>query len=286
MLARKGIAPTAVSCAAALIFSVPAPSVASDASPGPPPAPGPSPDGALNVVEYNICGAMCEEEWRGRNRPGPDEVGHVRDVIVDAGAHLVVLNEICHSQLERLQPLLAESGHPMQGAFHPQRTDDRCPTGGPEGDGFGDAILSTGPVEEAEVHLFPGEGERRGVLCLPTTVGARLTVCAVHLETGDGNQEQFDDVVGEMRRRLTSETVVLAGDFNREPDQMRPLTDPAAGGPFADVDAEQNRATHYKRRIDYILLDRRAFPSYQAEVHETPWSDHRVLVARTQQPTP
>jgi endonuclease/exonuclease/phosphatase family metal-dependent hydrolase len=73
----------------------------------------------------------------------------------------------------------------MRSAFHAQRTADRrCPPH--EGTrSFGDAVLSSGPVDGTEVHLLPNRPsgrERRSLVCLRTAHhGTRLLACGLHL---------------------------------------------------------------------------------------------------------
>lgn len=231
----------------------------------------------VRFLQFNICGAICHHGEV--DAPGADVVEHVRDVVVQARADVVVLNEVCGAQLARLRRLLEGSGRPMSGAFHAQREDTRC------GGGFGDAVLSAGPTGPAQVHRLPNHpsgGERRSLLCVPTVVGSRVLACGLHLVAAapEWNRRQLEAVTREVRRRSRWVTVVVAGDFNVVPSGMGGLTDGRRGGFLDDVDGARQRATHFGRKIDYILLDGRAFRDLAADVRTSGWSDHRILVGR------
>lgn len=222
-------------------------------------------DAEIRVVSFNICGAICNQ-----GRVG-GLVDHVRDVLVGHRAHLAVLNEICWPQYQRLRKLLADSAHRMEGSFHAQREDRRCPGG------FGDAVLTRGAAGRAEVIRLPNRGERRSILCVPTHVHRRVTVCGLHLTAGNRelNARQWRKVVEWAGRLMRDTDLVLAGDFNRDPPQMGALRssthDAGAGG---DED------THGNRRIDFVLFERDAFGWAWADVRGSRFSDHRIVLAR------
>jgi endonuclease/exonuclease/phosphatase family metal-dependent hydrolase len=222
-------------------------------------------DADLRVVSFNICGAICN-----KGRTG-GLVEHVRDVLVGSDAHVAILNEVCRPQYERLRRLLTASGHPMNGAFHAQREDRRCPGG------FGDAVLTTGDAGEAEVIRLPNRSEKRSILCVPSDVHRRLTLCGLHLVAADKqwNARQWREVVDHAGRIMGDSTLVLAGDFNRDPGQMDALNDR-----MHDAGAGRGEHTHGRRRIDFVLLEKPAFHDVRADVRWSKYSDHRIVLAR------
>jgi endonuclease/exonuclease/phosphatase family metal-dependent hydrolase len=240
-------------------------------------------DERLRILQFNLCGSICNRGVVDRPGAANDVVEHVHWLTVEHRAHLLILNEVCEAQFLRIRRLLARSNRPMRGVFHAQRSADRrCPPVGGQRT-FGDAVLSVGPAGLPRVFPLPNRpsgGERRAVLCLPTTVGRRLLVCGLHLVAADPvwNRRQLAQVSRIVRREARSRTLIVAGDFNNDPWDLAPLTDRRRGGPFTDVDFRDNQPTHAGRKIDYILVDDRRFDVVAGWVHSSPYSDHRVLV--------
>lgn len=240
----------------------------------------------LRFLAFNMCGGICNDGTVDRPGPDNDVVEHVASTLSGFRPHVAVLNEICGAQHHRLVRLLERAGYPMRSAFHAQRTADRrCPPH----DGFrsfGDAVLSSGPVDRTEVHRLPNRPsgrERRSLLCLRTTHhGTRFLACGLHLVALDPewHARQLDKTVWFVRQRSTYIPVMLAGDFNARPHELGRVTNPGQGGFHTDVDHVDHEPTFYRRKIDYIFLPNGRFRDLSGEAHTSRWSDHRILMGR------
>ncbi|MGH9002670.1 MAG: endonuclease/exonuclease/phosphatase family protein [Acidimicrobiia bacterium] len=247
-------------------------------------APARAAEPVVRFLTYNICGGICNDGTV--ERPGPDNdlVEHVASLLAGERPHLAVLNEICGAQHARLVQVLEARGVPMRSAFHAQRTDGRCPAH--EGvHSFGDAVLSSGPVDRTEVHLStrPSGRERRSLLCLRTTHHGRpLLACGLHLVARDSgwHARQLDETVRFVRERSPELPVVLAGDFNARPSELGRLSDGAEGGFHTDIDHADDEPTHAGEKIDYVFLPDGHFRGLSGEVRPTRWSDHDMLLGQ------
>ncbi|MGH9040460.1 MAG: endonuclease/exonuclease/phosphatase family protein [Acidimicrobiia bacterium] len=237
----------------------------------------------VRFVAFNLCGALCNHGTVDRPGSDNDVVDHVASLLTGERPHVVILNEVCNAQHARLVQVLEGRGFPMRGAFHAQRTDSRCPAH--EGRRlFGDTVLSSGPVEGHEVKRLsnrPSGGERRSLLCLRTTIhGRRLLACGLHLVARDPHwhARQVDETVRFVRERSKEIPVVVAGDFNAGPHELRRLTDSAQGGFHTDVDHADDQPTHGGKKIDYFFVPDSRFHDLSGRVRSSRWSDHRILL--------
>lgn len=237
----------------------------------------------VRFVAFNLCGAICNHGTVDRPGANNDVVEHVASLLTGERPHVAVLNEICGAQHARLLKVLEQRGYPMRGAFHAQRSDGRCPTHGGQRL-FGDTVLSTGPVERDEVHRLsnrPSGPERRSLLCLRTSHHGRpLLACGLHLVARDPHwhARQLDETVRFVRDRSKELPVVVAGDFNARPRELRRLTDSADGGFHTDVDHADDQPTHGGQKIDYVFVPDSDFRDLSGEVRSSRWSDHRILL--------
>jgi endonuclease/exonuclease/phosphatase family metal-dependent hydrolase len=229
--------------------------------------------GALRVMQFNICGAIC-------NHGGNGVVEHVRDKIVGFRPAIVTLNEICAGQFSRLKSMLGGGAWKMSGVFRPQRHDGRCPGGG-----FGDAVLTAGSVGRTEVLPIPNLGpEHRAVLCLRTSAGGPVLACTLHLVTGKGkkgSREKYLQSAAAARAlnaRAARGAVIVGGDFNLVPGQMGSLLNTGRGGRFFDIDP-QGTGTH-GRKIDYVLFSRAHFSNPSGGPQGSKYSDHKALLGQ------
>lgn len=235
-------------------------------------------DGSVRVMQYNVCGAICNKGVVSRAGNNNDVVEDIRTRIVAARPHLVMLHEVCVGQFRRLQSLLKGGAWKMGGAFRAQRFDGRCKGG------FGDAVLTAGRVGGTEVVQLPDHGsEDRAVLCLSTDAQGAVLACSLHLVTGKnkGRSERFAQLAAVARAfnaRAAHRAVIVAGDFNTTPGGMGALTNPARGGRFFDVDPQ--KAATRGNKIDYVLFDRNHFSSPSGGPATSKFSDHRVLTGQ------
>jgi hypothetical protein len=235
-------------------------------------------DGAVRVMQYNVCGAICNKGVVSKAGNDNDVVDDIRNRIVAARPHLVMLHEVCIGQFRRLQGLLKGGAWKMGGAFRAQRSDGRCKGG------FGDAVLTAGRVGRTEVVQLPDHGsEDRAVLCLNTDAQGAVLACSLHLVTGKnkGRGErlaQLATVARAFNARAGHRAVIVAGDFNTTPGGMGALIEPARGGRFFDVDPQ--KAATRGTKIDYVLFDRNHFSSPSGGPSSSKFSDHRVLTGQ------
>jgi hypothetical protein len=235
-------------------------------------------DGTVRVMQYNICGAICNDGVVAKAGSNNDVVEDVRNRILASRPHLVMLNEVCVGQFGRIKDLLRGSAWPMNGAFRAQRKDGRCKGG------FGDAVLTAGRVRGTEVVQLPDRGsEDRAVLCLNTDAHGAVLACSLHLVTGKHNGrrerlEQLAKVARVFNARAGHRAVIVGGDFNTTPSGMGALTNPARGGRFFDVDPQ--KAPTRGTKIDYVLFDRKHFSNPSGGPVKSKFSDHRLLTGR------
>lgn len=230
----------------------------------------------VRVLDYNFCGAICNKGVV--NRPGNDNdvAEDVRNRIVAFRPHLVMLQEACLGQFERIRSLLKGSSWRMDGVFRAQRQDGRCQGGS----GFGDAVLTAGHVGSREVLDLPDlGGENRAVLCLNTDAHGAVLACALHLVTGHGGAGrrehtlQLHSAARQLNNKAAGRAVIVGGDWNATPGKMGPLLGP--GGRFFDVDPQ--KAPTRGTKIDYIGFSRTHFASPSGGPVHSKWSDHRIL---------
>lgn len=234
----------------------------------------------VRVMQYNVCGSICNKGVVSRAGSNNDVVEDVRNRILAARPHIVMLHEVCVGQFERLKDVLSDSSWAMGGVFRAQRNDGRCKGGS----GFGDAVLTAGYVGDRVVVQLPDRGsEDRAVICLETNAGGPVLACSLHLVTGrhKGRRErlqQLATVAREFNRRADDRAVILGGDFNTTPGGMGALLNSSRGGEFFDVDP--GKAPTRGSKIDYVLFSRDHFSGPSGGPQRSRFSDHRVLVGR------
>lgn len=231
----------------------------------------------IRVMQYNICGAICNHGVVARPGPSNDVVDDVRNRIVGFRPHIVMLHETCAGQFDQLKNLLRSSGWPMNGVFRKQRNDGRCKGGL----GFGDAVLTAGHMGATEVLQLPDRGgEDRAVLCLNTNAGGPVLACTLHLVTGKHGQwerqAQLNAAARALNGRAAGRAVIVGGDFNTTPGGMGAFLNPANGGQFFDVDPE--KAPTRGTKIDYVLFSRKHHAGPSGGPLGTRFSDHRILL--------
>lgn len=236
--------------------------------------------GRLRVMSYNFCGAICNKGVVAKPGASNDVVEDIRHRVAAFRPHLLMLQEACEGQVDRLKSLLQGSAWPMGGVFRAQRSDGRCQGGSR---GFGDAVLTAGHVGSREVLDLPDRGkENRAILCLNTHAQGPVLACALHLVTGKGAPGQ-DELSQQLRAaarmlngRAASRAVITGGDFNVSPGRMGDLLDSGRGGRFFDIDPE--KAGTRGNKIDDVLFSRRHFSGPSGGPVRSRYSDHKVLL--------
>jgi len=231
----------------------------------------------VRVMQYNVCGAICNGGVVAKPGRDNDVVEDVRNRIVAARPHIVTLNEVCNGQFARLKNVLQGSHWPMDGVFRKQRNDGRCK----DGSGFGDAVLTAGPVGRTEVLQLPDRGsEDRAIICVHTYAHGPVLACALHLVTGqNGTQERLEQLAAAakaLNRKAAERAVIVGGDFNTVPSGMGALLDRRRGGRFFDVDPQREGTRGNK--IDYVLFSRGHFSNPSGGPVWSRFSDHKVLI--------
>lgn len=229
-------------------------------------------------MQYNVCGSACNDGDVG------SLVDALRDIVVEVDPDVVLLNEICLAQADRLWEELQLRGFPASAAFAATAGVSRCP-GEPGHRWYGNAIVSKGAgMGEPQVLPLPNRpraAEQRSILSMQSALhGHAVWVSATHLvprRNRELNDRQIAEVL-RIQRELAAQggPVVFGGDFNATP---RLLSKAASGGDaFVELDHRASAATFGLRKIDYIFLDKKHFSPIEAAVERrTRLSDHRCL---------
>ncbi|MFC5724946.1 endonuclease/exonuclease/phosphatase family protein [Streptomyces gamaensis] len=173
------------------------------------------------VWEWNVAGDAMNH-----NSTTNGMVGAAARSIQNRGADFVALNELCASQYRALVDSLRTAGWP-EDSTNFARFEGAYPAGkaacGGEEEGI--AIFSKRPLGPADRFTLPDDGQRekRKLLCAPLKDKSHMRFCATHLTFVDAFRKPQGDYV---RDRLDDyyakgDTVVVAGDFNMQPDWGR-----------------------------------------------------------------
>lgn len=247
------------------------------------------------VATWNMCGVRqwnCEDTGS-----GPQKVRALKELATDAGARVVMLQEVCARDLATARTELGPAWH---SAFKAYRSVDaqghgtavRCGADG-RGDA-GIAILASSAlshVSEPSVRQS-ATGLHRGILCA-TATAAHLRVCNAHLSLPGADAarpelEFRDDQLASLVDAADGRTV-FGGDLNSAP--------PSAGDPgrwiwphdayrrYRECDqrsasSRAGRPTHRTgHKVDYLFT---ALPRAGCSVRDTGRSDHSALVLRVE----
>ncbi|MFD0558907.1 endonuclease/exonuclease/phosphatase family metal-dependent hydrolase [Stackebrandtia endophytica] len=181
-------------------------------------------------------------------------VAAVTASIRNRDADFVAFNEMCRQQYNAIIGELRAAGWPQDSTnfarFGAVRSDV-C-----DGQDFGNAIFSRDPLGNAERLPLPDDGSvaDHTVLCAPLQVQPTVRFCTTHITTSneviDGvkaNQRQLDAANVHMEDyHRAGETVIIAGDFNAQPNYGR-----MNGWYSANLDTPNNSDnTGYYRELD------------------------------------
>jgi endonuclease/exonuclease/phosphatase (EEP) superfamily protein YafD len=223
-----------------------------------------APGASTTYLQLNVCGNVC-------NHGGVAVVGNLSRAIAADRPFAVTLNEVCENQYDRLRALSPS----YRGRFDP--TGPVCGNG----TRYGNAVL----VRASGVDFVgswplpdPSGGETRRLMC----VGTRsVVVCVTHVSYEPADVGPQILTVADLVRGLgTARPVILGGDFNTDPNDLRlnllsrKGDDPGSGGTFG------------QRRIDYVFASGDRTSGLRARVTDPVGglSDHRALLATAVSP--
>ncbi len=232
----------------------------------------------LRFLEFNMCGSACNKG---------DVIGVVNELgesIVEYRPDVVLLNEACLGQADRLWDQLNLKGYRMSACFGATTGTSRCP--GADGERwYGNAVFTRGAGIGAPEMLAlpnrPAAAEQRSIISMAADLqGVRALVSATHLAPRRKDQEYNRLQITEVSRihnarAALGNVVAFGGDFNATPDQLQEIYVP--GGRFQEIDHADNEATYSRRKIDFIFLNVEKFSGLAGETTTSKFSDHRHL---------
>jgi endonuclease/exonuclease/phosphatase family metal-dependent hydrolase len=222
---------------------------------------------SVKVMSYNIQGHAA----RGR----PDHLPKLAEVIAAVKPDVVGLQEVhfrTHVGPDHQSERLAE----MTGLRHHFGRS----TGMAGGD-YGNAILTSGTIDQAFVYPLPGSGEPRSVLQADISLGGlQLSFYVTHLAAWGrllrlARMRQVAEL-GDIIAR-GSRPHVLVGDFNVPPaaDELKTLLSHGHLRPCGDVKEATFPMT--RQRLDYVFCDPR-WELVSSDVVRRGPSDHWAIV--------
>lgn len=242
-------------------------------------------DTGVNVLDWNICGDMC-------NSGATVTAG---DATITAWhPAILMLEEVCKSQVSHFANL--NSGFDSNYVFFPKRTAG-CGS-------IGTAILTHQAISSSSSVTIPvdvSSGARDTVGCVRTHVGVdpdRVAVeaCVTHLDNDSAGATQNKQLNGTSswqgaaawaQDQANGVALVFGGDFNltRTSSKIAPLYSnileygsTQTGQYFHELDQASNQATAAAGKIDYIFYKHSYAKNYVAKpVVSTSQSDHKIL---------
>lgn len=256
----------------------------------------------LRVLQWNIAGAKLHDCRTGQITPA------VRDLVRERDIDVVSLNEICSAQFDAIEKALRNLWNKnAQAKFAAKALGGKV----------GNAIFSKRNLDQVYRQTIGSDGSGdRLLICGRVAALPHLQLCSTHYSpAADKARAQL----GRAHKRIESwwserkDTVVLAGDFNIEPDDraLNAVYSQAANakyngnnsGAYREVDdADPEHCIGYGegtgqypnigpcgqgRKIDYVLVrQNRIVGAHGANVRAIPGgcggpcSDHRPVVGR------
>ncbi|SNS01225.1 Endonuclease/Exonuclease/phosphatase family protein [Geodermatophilus pulveris] len=154
--------------------------------------------------------------------------------IVNRGADLVAVNELCWQQYEALVDRLRRAGWPQDpgnfGRFVPQQRTSRSLC---NGESLGVAVFSAARLGATHRWPLPSDGlpDRRHLLCVGQAAQPKVRFCTTHITTKGHaspwngqphNVNQLNTVLGRLEAYAAAgDTVLIAGDLNAQPHYRR-----------------------------------------------------------------
>ncbi|MFJ7159818.1 FG-GAP-like repeat-containing protein [Streptomyces sp. NPDC101118] len=170
----------------------------------------------VRTISYNACGAYaakCQSELT----PAAWTEG-LQGHVTDWDADVVMLQEMCKGQYDRLQQVLPG----YTGVWTSTQTADGCAKWG-EDKSFGQALLVKAPRSEVtgmSAELTPAgfTDEKRSVVCARAPLDGRTVLaCGTHLRRDDAAQNDTPALMERIEAWSNGLPVILAGDFNARP---------------------------------------------------------------------
>jgi endonuclease/exonuclease/phosphatase family metal-dependent hydrolase len=235
----------------------------------------------LKFLEFNMYGSF------GNKGDIIGVVNAVRDTVLKDRPDIMMFNEVCLGQADRLWSELDRRGFETSACYGATTGKSNC-TGAQGAQWYGNAVYcrATGIGEPEMIPLPnpPKKAEQRAMISMVADVcGVEVSVSAVHLVPRGSNEYynrlQITEVIRlQTERAAAGGAVVFGGDLNARPEELRQLGLP--GSLFQDVDHARNAPTFGRKKIDYIFLDRRYFSNLSGVVTRSKFSDHRPLKGR------
>jgi endonuclease/exonuclease/phosphatase family metal-dependent hydrolase len=228
-------------------------------------------EGDVRAIVFNYCGNVCAH--------GDDRGARfVQRLVDEVHASVVLLQEVCRSQADRLRADLATIWHDAELAFVTTFAEDLDGRNECADDDYGMAIIAPGVRRHWTVSLpNPGLGgpqiDARSILCAIVTDDPAFTACTTHLVRAANDAEAhraqvhaFVDAATELS--TTSSRVVIAGDLNDTIDVFARLA--AEDGPYRSASSPSG--------IDHAFVTRGAFSGAEVRAHACACSDHDAIV--------
>lgn len=230
------------------------------------------------MLQLNMCGSARHKGDAGML------VEAIAELVLGHRPGVVLLNEACLGQIDRLWWELEHAGAAMSGAFGATSAKSNC-KGRPGRRWYGNAVLCAGPgIGEPQVSALPnrsGASEERAAIGMQANLdGRHVWAHALHLvprnREEEINRRQITELAKIFNARAASgEAVILGGDFNAPPDRLQELS---THGRFQDIDYSGNRPTYRNEKIDYIFLSRERFSDLSGRPIRSSVSDHAPLL--------
>lgn len=172
----------------------------------------------------NVAGWVMH---RGSTTNGLIEV--MGNSIRNRNADFAAVNELCHNQYDALRQNLRSSGWMQDRDNFARFTTTRA--GRCDGEDVGIALFSKAPLGSVARFTLPDDGrvQQRKLMCAPLQALPHLRFCTTHITTSNEviggekiNKQQLDYVRARLEDyHAAGDTVLIAGDFNAQPDYGR-----------------------------------------------------------------
>jgi endonuclease/exonuclease/phosphatase family metal-dependent hydrolase len=252
----------------------------------------------VKVFQFNMCGVVNKDDdndppCESLGQPDAPVIAAIGRSVLDFRPDILTLNEICGRQADALDQHFRDIGYPMHAFFDGDLPHDNCGPGGQAGK----ALFSREPVVGQ-----PNVTEKMG--CASTRLrGRTVQACVLHLTAGSSAGAEAAEVAGALNPYVTAGIpVVVAGDFNLEPDDdgLDALYSHSGGhGLFREVDetdrfycteaqltesaCQDGEPTFAsipilnEKKLDYVFISKDHFVDPRGDATNSDLSDHEPL---------